>query len=243
MDQFVNFYKPNEKKNFWLPDSIRSFRKNQKRLGKDWKYRDIEILYTTNEFGFRTKSHFDIDWKESIVILGCSNVFGIGLENRKTLAKQLEKLVGVDVINLGIPGSALDLAVFNSFFIYENLPHPKAIIQVWTSPERYSQFYLNGDIETMAPFTKGFDPKLNSAFKNLIHIEQDRALWRNSSSVYREYSFFDDWLYLEKDFGIKKDLGIEIFDELDKARDLSHPGDLTNLKAAEIVKKDLDKVL
>jgi hypothetical protein len=236
MENFINLYQPNQICKFWPTDGEKPFRKNRKKLGKNWKYRNSQILYKTNEFGFRTRKHAEIDWANSIVMFGCSNVFGIGIHYEDTIAQQLERLIGIPVINLGIPGSALDIAVFNSFHIYSSVAHPKALIQIWTSPYRYTEFYTTGDIATKAPFVAGYNPRLDTAFKNRVHIYQDRALWKNSNTIYREYSHFDDWLYLEQDLGIK------VFEEFDKARDLSHPGAETNRHAANVIYRDLYKL-
>ena len=57
---------------------------------KDWYYRTHEVKYILNSNKFRTKEFKDIDWENSIVLIGCSNTFGIGVTEEDTIAANLQ---------------------------------------------------------------------------------------------------------------------------------------------------------
>jgi len=67
------------------------------------------IIYDVNSHGFRTRELDDLfDFTESIMCLGCSMTFGIGVHNETTWAYKLGQELNLPVINLGIPGGSLD---------------------------------------------------------------------------------------------------------------------------------------
>jgi hypothetical protein len=228
-NKFMNFT-PNvfvNLRHFFGTDSEDLFKKNLKTQPHDWVYRFKKIEYQNNEFGFRTKPLNKIDWANSIVVFGCSNVYGIGLAEEDTFCYLLEKKLGVSVINLGMPGTAVDLSHFNSIFIRENLPCPRAIVHCWTSLARYSDF-LKDRITSHIP-SYDYYPGINWEEKSKFYVYTDRILWRNKT-IYKEYSFFKDTC---------QELKIPSLEMPDRARDLVHPGIRSNLEVAEKLYKDL----
>ena len=87
-----------------------NYEKNCKNLGKHWHYFDKEVLYYLNNNFYRAPEWNTINWKESIVVFGCSHVFGEGLALDETLCYHLEKLYKRPVINLGQSGTS---TIFN----------------------------------------------------------------------------------------------------------------------------------
>jgi len=213
-------------KNFSPTDTEKLFKKNKKRLGKDWVYQNKKISYSQNQEGFRHGEFASTDWKNSIVVLGCSNVYGIGLANEDTVCSQLEKLLNIPTVNLGIAGSAIDVSSWNSLILHEHYPHPKAIVQIWTGPHRYSNISKPGFICCYLPQSPGYCARHNWQGTSEFYMMADRALWRNKT-LYCEGSFFSDHA------------GITPFKNVDHARDLAHPGIKTNAAAAEKIAEDL----
>jgi len=67
------------------------------------------IIYNINSHAFRTQELDDVfDFTESIMCLGCSMTFGVGVHNETTWAYKLGQELNLPVINLGIPGGSLD---------------------------------------------------------------------------------------------------------------------------------------
>jgi len=232
MEQFLNFNDRNMDRDFYPADTEKLFRKNKKRENSDWIYRTKAIRYKTNELGFRAPPMKNIDWKNTIVVFGCSNVFGIGLAEEDTLCHQLQEIIGIPVVNLGIPGSAIDLACFNSFFLHQNFPFPKSIVQIWTSLERYTRFVSKKEVLAGHPVNRDYIRTMKWGERSKIHIAQDKELWRREPVIYYQGSFFAETVRKNKDI-------VHLHTGEDKARDLMHPGITDNRLAAEKVSKYL----
>lgn len=241
MEYFFNYHKQNQNDEFFPPDSKKDFQKYKKRAPEDWIYRNKKIIYKTNAHGFRCIPLNEIDWQNSIVVFGCSNVFGIGLAEEDCLTSLIEKNLGIPTINLGIPGSAIDLACVNSYLLHKNLPHPKALIHVWTSLYRYTDFCPDGEVNSIVPRSPGYSMEHWDS-RNKIYISMDRLLWRYSKTVYLEYSFFGkNHLYFGEK--CKFDKQVKNLSFTDSARDLMHPGIESNKLAADKMSQDLKKHL
>lgn len=118
-------------------DSRFRFNTNRMKGSKKWPLYNYKILYKKNSQGFTTYEFDDVNWNVSFIVLGCSNVFGLGLREEHTFIKLLEEKLDRPVINLGINGSAVDTACYNSFELFKSGKRPKGIIQIWTSLSRY----------------------------------------------------------------------------------------------------------
>lgn len=121
-------------------DSETEFRKNLKVMPVDWHYRYKKVTYELNSDNFRTYEWNNIDWKNSIVLYGCSNTFGVGVAEDETLSKQLEKLTGRQVVNLGIPAGSNELIMHMAALTIENFDFPYAAIVNWTTTDRFRYF-------------------------------------------------------------------------------------------------------
>jgi hypothetical protein len=243
MKKFLNYRKPNITYEFQPPpewegfegcanDTYSHFKKNLKTQPEDWIYRSKKISYSINEQGFRENVFKDIDWAESIVIFGCSILDGHGLALEDTIASQLNCMLKIPTVNLGIPGSAVDLAFFNSIILYNNYPRPKAIVHLWTSPDRYSEFSaMQNDwrpIVSYSPQRPNYNGAVDWAKRSEYYITADRLIWKNEVPRF-EGSFFKH-----------RDKQIKNFEFIDFARDLAHPGILSAKEAATIIAKDLE---
>jgi hypothetical protein len=227
----------NKKINFCRSDKIEFFRQNLKTQPKNWIYRHKTITYMFNECGFREIPMNQINWKESVIIIGCSHVLGDGLAVEDTLSKQLEKIIQRPVINLGVSGSGMDIACWNSLTLHEQYPIPRAIIHVWSSLDRYAigPYYIGS---TYIPVKQKLPNKndyqdLNWKFRSEKYILTDRALWKNKT-CYLEYSWFDHTATA---------MDIELFNGVDLARDCIHYGIQSQKLAAEKIANDLAKHL
>lgn len=229
METFFNYHKKNQSENFVQTDTAKKFHKNKKKQPNDWIYHNKTVEYKTNNQGFRCRPFDEFDWENSIVVLGCSNVFGIGLAEEDCLTSLIETNLGVQTINLGIPGSAIDLACANSYLVHKNLPHPKAVIQIWTSLYRYTEFYPKAGVGPRYP--KGRRYMMNHwECRNQLYMDIDRHLWTSSDSAYIECTFFGDTQFSSNTYKLET---------IDTARDLMHPGIESNTQAADFCSKKL----
>ena len=217
--------------NFSGGDNIQLFEENLKTQPEDWYYRTHPVKYTLNSLGYRTKEFDDIDWKESIVMFGCSFIFGIGVTDEHTVSYFLEQLSGRPVINMGIPGSSIQTALHNSIILNDSeYPIPKAVIYLFTDLNRF-QLYQNNSVEHYGHWSS--IPKfLNSDYTfphNLMSIKMIRNLWKNKTICCEYSAFWQEKLINTLDTKIYSE-----FVNMDKsARDLSHAGSVSNMKFAE----------
>ena len=226
------------------------FEENLKTQPDNWYYRTHKVKYTLNSLGYRTKQFDDIDWKESIVIFGCSYVFGVGVTDEHTISYFLEKLLGRPVINMGIGGSSIQTALHNSIILNDSeYPIPKAVVNNFTELNRF-QLYLNNYVEHHGSWSSEVYPTSSYILKflnsdhiiplNLMTIKMIRNLWKNKT-IYCEYSTFEQ----EKLINILDTKIYSEFVDMDNlARDLSHAGPVSNMKLAkkiyEKIKPQLD---
>jgi hypothetical protein len=121
---------------FWALDSKKNFEENLKKLPQDWYYRTHDVTYTVNSLGYRAPEFKEIDWANSVVMFGCSTVFGDGVDDNDTIPAQLSKIINKPVINLGAGGSSMDWSFHNSLILKEWFPTPLAVVHIWTDPSR-----------------------------------------------------------------------------------------------------------
>ena len=223
------------------PDFIR---KKNKKLGSSWYYYKKDISYVYNKNGFRCPEFETVDWKNSIVIFGCSDACGIGNTVEDTVAGKLERDLGIPVINLGVSGSSIDHACYNSLCLNEHYPNPKAIVHIWSGLGRYAEFNPKGNdpeeyyysvfgqqwqVVNIRPAGKRYCNKHNLEVRKMFYIKADRQLWKNKT-IYYETSFFEK---------TANALSIDCQEKVDYARDFDHPGYKSNQLMAQLIAKNL----
>lgn len=113
------------------------YEQNLKIKPENWRWRDQTIRYTLNSQHYRCPEWTEIDWKSSILIFGCSHVFGVGVNDTDTISHQLSQILAKPVINLGVPGSSILFSFNNALqYLVGNRPYPAAVINLWTDMSR-----------------------------------------------------------------------------------------------------------
>lgn len=223
------------------PDTKSHWIRNRKKLGATWTHFNDgdKDFYKFNDLGFRTLNSNEIDWKESVVILGCSYAAGIGLAYKDTISSKLEKIIRRPVINLGQSGSAVDINFFNSYILHNYYPQPKAIVHLWTSLNRYTDFNFNEETHTrFIPTDESSVLHKNLSYcanhnwgdRSKMYIDIDRALWNKKIPRFEGSFFCGDYEY---------DKNVVKLDIIDRARDLMHPGKQTAIAVAKNIAKNL----
>ncbi len=124
-------------------DGPKDFERNKKKMPATWKYLTKKVTYKVNSSGYRTHEWKDIDWPNAILLLGCSNTFGVGVDEDETLSYYLEQLTGRQVVNLGTPGGSNSLISYLCALSLEKFPNPYAVVVNWTTTDRYRHFFKN----------------------------------------------------------------------------------------------------
>lgn len=216
-------------------DDIDLYNKNLKTQPEDWYYRTNKVKYTLNSYGYRTKEFDKISISDSIVIFGCSFVFGVGLDDDDTLSKYLSQYAGKYVINMGIPAASNELILYNSLMFKRKYGIPYAVIYLWSSHTR-STCFSTEEIMHIGPWMTGlhfnqeifisskYDWDINTPIKTYYNIMCAKEIWGKNTILYNTTLFPDTSKYGK----------IDILPYwISTARDLSHPCRETNKLNAE----------
>tara|TARA_B100000214_G_scaffold30297_1_gene19626 strand:- start:1113 stop:1859 length:747 start_codon:yes stop_codon:yes gene_type:complete len=212
-------------------DSEAKFKQNLKKTPSDWKYRTETITYQNNSLGYRTKELNKINWKKSIVVLGCSLVYGVGVSEKDTISSQLSEITGHYVVNMGVSGSSGQFAVHNLACLLEYYK-PKAIAIGWPDASRVP-LYLKD--RTVHCGSWRDDPAG-------LGIAMRRYDW-HGHSVLQLQQLIARRLGMTADFtlfkSVEKILDVPYCPIIDYARDLSHGGVKTYRNVANCIAEQL----
>jgi hypothetical protein len=219
-------------------DSQELYLKNLETQSKNWHYRNKSVRYNLNSKNYRTAEFEKIDWSNSIVIFGCSNIFGVGVDEEETVSYFLSKLTNRPVINLGVGSSSMTFAFHNSVILAEGFPTPWAVIHVWTEISRCVCYATQGpvhhgswNIENEEYMKQWTLQKHNPITNGMMISLASKAIWQNKTK-FIEASYFTE---------TAKAVNCTLLDPIDHARDLCHPGPKTNESTARILSELLLK--
>jgi len=195
-------------------------------------------FYNLNSLGYRCPEFNTVNISESVFVFGCSNVFGIELEEKDTISYNLEKLLNRPVINMGIPASSIEFALFNQIQLSQ-MEKPFAVVNLWTSTNRISYLHDN-HVNHIGPwssksghFSGKHDALLfsiwnedlnNSKIHSIFCKKTAEALWKDI--IHIQGSVFYD---------TAKDLEIEYFKPIDHSDKSGHPGPISTKQFAKII--------
>jgi hypothetical protein len=221
---------------YWPMDTLERYESNLKTQPEDWYYRNNKIKYIINSHSYRTVEFDSIDWKESVLIFGCSNTFGVGLDEVDNLSNQLSLLLNRPVINLGLPASSINLALHNSILFKEKYSTFKAVVHNWSWYNR-AVYYTDKNGPTLhgtGTNWKECEPlgyidvwnkhTTNPIAHTLFASKISKHLWKDIP--FAEVSFFKETADI---------LGCTHLNKIDSARDLIHPGINTVKQAAKVI--------
>jgi hypothetical protein len=124
--------------NFYSTDNEETFYKNNKKLGKEWKYYNSNIDYQFNSLGYRTKEIKDLD-QDFLLTFGCSYTEGVGLDESDIWTTQISEFLNLDLYNHAKQASGIDIQCYNALlWNVNNLPKPKIVIVQWPHKDRKS---------------------------------------------------------------------------------------------------------
>ena len=211
-------------------DTYELFQENLKKQPEHWHYRKKEIEYNVNSRGYRTKEFDDIDWKEAIVIFGCSMTAGIGVAENETISHYLEYKSGRPVVNLGIPGAGLDFTLYNNFLLHKNYPKPWAVVNLFTNTNRlmlFKKMYVEflGLWSENELYWRGYMmEEEHNVVKSIFDIQQINYFWKDIKTF--NASWFDDTAFYGECMKLHFQNG---------ARDLVHCGPADNKRNATVI--------
>lgn len=228
--------------NYYQFDNEENYKKNLKSQPIDWYYRkNNHLIYNFNSYGYRTEEFNRIDWKNSIVIFGCSLTLGIGVDEQYTLSNLLSEKFNRPVINMGIGAASNELLLYNSVMMKKKYGIPYGIIFLWSGCER-TTYFGEENVKHIGAWQHKPLLKIKSFeetyFENTLHewthnpiktfysIECAKQLWEHETMYFNATYFTATSIYSDI-------LLIPYWDS--KARDISHPGNDANIAAAELI--------
>lgn len=228
-----------QKDKLWFDsDNEEEYNKNLLRQPRDWYYRTNHIEYTVNKHGYRTKEFDSIDWANSVVMFGCSVTFGNGLDDKHTISSQLEQLLNMPVINMGVSGSSMLFNHHNNIILREHYPTPKAIVMYWPGHDRIAH-YSKHKIVHQGHWNFTENSLIDVWTENETHVnlnaimlaKANRLLWQDRCAYYEATWENSTSKIIDCDH-ISDDRG-------DRARDIIHPGINTAKEIANKIAKRL----
>lgn len=227
---------------FYSSDSEEKFLKKSKEFASsDWIYSNKTIAYKFNKQGYRTWEWDHVNWSDSVVVLGCSNVLGEGLAEQDTITSQLSLLLNRPVVNLGVSGTGIAFSAYNSSMLCKNLPVPYAVVQLWSSVSRI-ELYTHNNIKIHSAANHGHTDSVSKNFYSswishpenfnthmFFNAQMTKLLWQAKTRYYEASFFYDTANVLDCDY----------ISVLDVARDGDHPGIETAKSTALQISKNL----
>jgi len=198
----------------------------------------ITAEYTINELGYRAPAFDKVDWSNSFIIQGCSQVFGLGTnQDDKIVSHYLSQLLNAPVINLGAPGAGMEVQYTNALYMLEQDIRPRGVFIIYPNMDRYS-WYKDSEIKFMGSWSD--DKNLlwmmngNSRTHNINLMRGYKLLWRFAQVPLYEWSH-------HKDNASFCNTVIEWDSFLDLGFDNQHWGPKTSNAIAEILFDQLQK--
>jgi len=234
MEDFFAFIKDANKIHKWFANDTESeFNKNIEKFPeffKKYNWNKDSITYKFNTEGFRSDS-FNNNSK-SILFLGCSHTFGVGINYTDTFAKIVSNELNLDCFNLGMPGGSNDTCFrFGYYWIPKLLP--KVVVYVVPQLHRF-------ELKIQDKFVNFFPNKMSTYNKiNTIELYKQWACEEINVTLQTERNL-NAIKYICQQNNIKLRITHSGFpnnnEPKDLARDMLHYGIKSNmLKAKEIL--------
>jgi hypothetical protein len=256
----INFFDKFDKReqkplNFMGHDNEDFFLKNLETMPEDWHYRTKKISYANNSHGYRTKEFDKIDWKNSIVVLGCSHTYGAGVAIDETFSHYLSLLTNREVVNMGVNSGSNELMMNNCAYVINNFEIPYAFVFNWTDIFRFI-YYIDEKQHNVTPWIfeknqKDMRVKINNKYVNILrkiyHYRAENYIYLKKIN----YNYKLNVLAMIKDRSNFFDCSIsesgtdtmqcKYFENKEDARDLSHMGKDTHQAIANYIFEEMKK--
>jgi len=129
---------------YWCgTDSSDLYAINCQRRPPGWDWDSRPVTYTWNTEGYRAPEWQDVDWAQSHVVMGCSHVLGVGVDDADTLPSQLSGQLGEPVINLGLSGGSAHTVQYNTLRMTELGWRPRSVTIIIPQLTRLTYFDNN----------------------------------------------------------------------------------------------------
>jgi hypothetical protein len=202
----------------WLPsDSRENFKKNLKlnpELLKKLGWTGKNIMYKTDKYGFRNDADFSDDYYN--LALGCSNTFGIGVNEQDVWYNHLKKHFSEPFYNAGIPGGSLGGCYRSLTGLLNEGMKVKRIFMFIPSKERYEVY---NTVESIWTPVAWWTDHSNNIKKYLLNDESLDKFRQVHMLAIKHICYENNIEIVDLDFEDNYEVC-----NCKSARDLSHPG-------------------
>ena len=199
------------------------------------------VKYTMNSDYYRCPEWSDVDWAESILLIGDSFAFGVGLDRPDTIAHKLAASLNTPVINLGVAAASWSFIWANSVRLVSAGIRPRAVVYIWPELGRHCHYVTEDSVYNLGPWNRD---KFQDA--------PGSALWREFAQdpvharalgLEQFRSVTQMWLCPQLHYTWSVDLqvaGITVLpNQIDAARDQAHCGPETTSLWTKIMAREL----
>jgi hypothetical protein len=222
---------------FIEPDSRALYEKNLAVQGEDWPWRNRSVYYQLNSQGYRCPEWDSIRWESSVVFFGCSQTYGIGLDQDQTIPCRVQSKLGQPCVNLARAGTSIMFQWANTVRLVRAGIKPRAVVYIWPDHARVVHFLGGHFVHSIGSWSAEQDrkPQLLDWITDLnqsrewadLAIKNCQLLW---TCPVLDYTFQPETARLGPHL---------LPHDIDRARDLEHPGVQTAEFSADIIAQSL----
>lgn len=232
----------NYKSHEWLgSDTKELYEKNLAIQPKDWYWRTHQVHYTTNSQRYRAAEWNTIDWCNSILVFGCSQTFGIGVDDDQTVCHQLSKMLNVNVVNLGMPGGSCMGVWINTQKLLHYTISPLAVIYNWPAGNRLIELVDDTKNAAAGPWMLEYSHK-RFGTDWVMHLTQGLE-YAKYAVMSAKHSWSCPQIHHTWDADLAKFLKLPRQVKVDEARDCMHHGPMSYTTWAESWADELSRKL
>ena len=223
-------------------DSKELYERNLKIESSDWEYRHKRITYKLNTNGYRTFEFNKIPWDKTVVMFGCSNMFGVGVCLKDTIPGTFSSITNIPSINLGVPGCSLQYMLYNSAMFRKKYPKPRAVVFDIPDASRCTLFIPQGHNEYQSVHCGNWAEDVSDLGKTWRRFDMNcimhhRYLRASIQQMGDDIPYVDFSLFPSNQRIIPE---CKVIKTIDAARDKDHPGSKTNKIISEYIASELD---
>jgi len=194
------------------------------------------INYRVNSYGYRCPEFDTINWENSYVLLGASNIFGEGVLENETISHYLQEMLGEPVINLGFAAASNQHVLLTMSMLAR-----KHIPKKWLVSYLDSSRWLHWDPTTTDPIDVQAHRASHPQFCSTPWPQLMESLdWYSSQArVSVQAIAKNNMVEFGFDGQIDDDWNVTTFKLIDEGRVEKHPGPETNKIIAEWLYKEI----
>jgi len=196
------------------------------------------IDYKVNSYGYRCPEFDTINWENSYVLLGASNIFGEGVLEDETINYYLQEMLGMPVINLGFAAASNQHLLLTMSMLAKKHKPKKWIVSYLDSSR-----WLHWDTTTDDPINVQAHRASHEQFCSTPWPQLMQSLDWYSSQARVSVQAIGGNNMIEFSYGdqLDPDWGIKTFDLIDEGQVKHHPGPKTNKIIAEWLYEEITR--